>query len=77
MAEKEAFEILVEIGLFRSQTLWDELKSVLLRSKGKIGYKTMANTIGNIVSVKPIRTYLKAQDGFHMKKDRILPVLYR
>ena len=37
----------------------------------------MANTMGNFISVKPIRKYLKAQDGFHMRKDRILPALDR
>ena len=51
VAEKDALEILVERDLTRLQTLWDELKHVLLRSKEKIGYKTMANGMGNIVSV--------------------------
>lgn len=37
----------------------------------------MANGMGNIVSEFTIRKYLKAQDGFHVEKDRILPALNR
>lgn len=71
LAKTAALEILAERDLVRLQILWDELKYVLLRTKGKIGYKIT----GHIVSVNTIRQYPKAQDGFYMRRDHILPVL--
>ena len=66
--EKDAFETLAERDLIRSRTLWDELKNLLLKTKGKIAYETMANELGSIVSGYTIRSYLKKQDGFISEK---------
>ena len=77
LAEKEVFEILAERDLMRAETLWDELKGHLLKSKGKVSYKKLENCMGGIVSVWTIRSYLRQQEGFTMRKDRILPSLDR
>ena len=74
--DKESYEIIARRHFDRSQTLWDELKVLLLKTKGKIGYKTMADQLGEkIVSQHAIHTWLTSRVGFKMRKDRILPSL--
>ena len=41
----------------------------------RITFKQIADHLGNIVSTNTIRKFLKSKDGFHMRKDRILPHL--
>ena len=73
-AEKAVYENEAILNLERSRYLWDELKDFLLKTKGKISFTTMSNHL-QIVSVKAIREYLIQQEGWDMRKDRILPHL--
>ena len=73
--EKYVFEILAKRDLVRSRTLFDELKGLLLRTKGKITYLALANGLNNIVSESTVRRFLISQDGFMVRKDRLLPSL--
>ena len=73
--EKEAYRLMAERDLERSTCLWDEIKDVLKKTKGRITYKQIADHLGNIVSTNTIRKFLMSKDGFHMRKDRILPHL--
>ena len=73
--ELAAYEILAERDRSRAVHLWDELKDLLLKTKGKISYKTMRQQLGSIVSENTIRKWLKRQDGFRLRRDRILPSL--
>ena len=74
-SEKEAYNIIAERDRNRAVFLWDELKALLLRTKGKISYTTMATQLGNIVCLNTVRKWLQQQEGFHVRKDRILPSL--
>ena len=74
---KEAYTILAEQDLMRGETLWDELKGHLLKSKGKVLYKKLANYFGWIVCEWTIRSYLRQQEGFITRKGRIFPLLDR
>ena len=73
--EKVPFKIIASRDLARSTHLWDELKTLLLRSKGKISYRTMENQLGGLVCANTIAAWLKRQDGFTVRKDRVLPSL--
>ena len=73
--EKHAYELMAERDLERSTSLWDEIKDVLKKTKGRVTFKQIADHLGNIVSTNTIRKFLKSKDGFHMRKDRILPHL--
>ena len=73
--EKNAYHILAERDKRRAAFIWGELKALLLKSKGKISYVTMATQLGNIVSPNTISSWLKSQEGFSVRKDRILPSL--
>ena len=70
-----AHEILAKRDLNRSEHLWDELKQLLLFTKGKISYRCMKEQLGGIVSQNTIRKWLKSQKGFYLRKDRVLPSL--
>ena len=48
-SEKKAYEIMAERDLERSRTLFDEVKDVLLKTKGKIRYQRIADHLKNIV----------------------------
>ena len=61
--------------LVRSRSLWGELCDILLKSKGKVSYATLANHLSNIVDKTTIMRHLKDQEGFTTRKDRILPSL--
>ena len=61
--EREAYEILAARDLERSQHLWEELKNVLLKTKGKVSYISLANQLGNIVSHECIRRWLLAAES--------------
>ena len=39
--EVRAYEIVAQRDLTRAEFLWDELKQLLLRTKGKISYRCM------------------------------------
>ena len=75
--EKHAYDIIAERDLKRSEHLWDELKEILLKTKGKVSYATLSNHMKNIVCPNTIRNWLTKQDGFRIRKDRILPSLDR
>lgn len=76
--QKIAYSVIAERELERAKTLWDELTDFLLRTKGKISYKAMAQHLGdNIVNDTTIRKYLQKQESFSVRKDRILPSLDR
>ena len=74
-SEKDAYSIIAERECERAGHLWEELKELLLKTKGKVSYKTMANHLNNLVSENTIRCWLQQQDGFCVRKDRILPSL--
>ena len=74
-SEKQAYEIMAERDLERSKSLWDEVKTILLRTKGKISFREIANYLNNIISPNTIREYLSNQPTFSIRKDRILPAL--
>ena len=61
--------------LERAEFLWDELKDLLFKTKGKISYRCMSAQLGNIVSHNTVRLWIKRQGGFRIRKDRILPSL--
>ena len=73
--ERNAYELIAARDRNRAMFLWDELKHLLIRTKGKISYRTMAAQLGNIVSPNTISNWLKQQEGFSVRKDRILPSL--
>ena len=72
---KQSLEVMAQRDLIRSRSLWGKLCDVLLKSKGKVSYRTLANHLGNIVSYSTIMRTLKDQEGFTTRKDRILPHL--
>ena len=47
--DKEVFRIIAERDCDRAAYLWDELKSFLKKTKGKISYGTMTGHLNNIV----------------------------
>ena len=73
--EKHAYQVLADRDLQRSEHLWEELKDVLVRSKGKISYERLSNYLGGIVGPSAIRNWLRQQPGFRIRRDRILPHL--
>ena len=72
--EKAVLQNTASINVQRSSHLWEELTKFLLDTKGKVSFSAMANHLG-IVSESPIRKYLIQQEGWDMRKDRILPHL--
>ena len=73
--QKSAYTELANQDCIRARSLWDELKDFLVKTKGKVSYSTMATYLGNIVSTTTVRAILKKQQGFYLRKDRILPAL--
>ena len=73
--EKQAYEMLAQQDLVLSCTLWDELKTFLLNTKGKVPYEVMVVHLGSIVLKSTVVNILKKQEGYHMCKDRILQSL--
>ena len=57
-----AHEILAQRDLDRAKFLWDKLKELLLKTKGKISYKCMSKHLNNIVSTNTIRDWLSKQE---------------
>ena len=49
-AQRKVYEDLAAQDCIRAQSLWDELKDFLVKTKGKVPYSTMATYLGNIVS---------------------------
>ena len=74
-SQRNAYDQLAQCDLVRARKLWDDLKDLLLKTKGKIPYSTMASHLGNIVSENTIMNVLKSQEGYHIRKDCILPAL--
>ena len=70
--QKHAYSVLADRDLICSRTLWDELKTSLLNTKGKVPYFIMATHLGNIVCAETIHNFLRNQDSYHMRVDRIL-----
>ena len=73
--DKYAHSIMAQCDLERAEFLWDELKDLLFKTKGKISYRCMSAQLGNIVSHNTVRLWIKRQGGFRIRKDRILPSL--
>ena len=73
--ERNAYVSIAQRNMNRSAHLWGELKQLLIKTKGKISYETMATQLGDIVSPNTISSWLKRQEGFYVRKDRILPSL--
>ena len=74
-SEKDDFDVLAEQYLDRSRFLWEDLKKILLRTKGKVSYKELENQLGGIINHQSIANFLHTQKGFRLRKDRILPHL--
>ena len=73
--EKSKYEIQAQQCLLRSSFLWEELRNILLKSKGKVSYEAFANYLKNIVSANTIRSVLNSKEGFYLRHDKILPHL--
>ena len=73
--QKRSYEVLAQRQLDRSRYLWEDLKKVLLKTKGKISFRELENQLDNIVSHQTIMNFLNTQEGFTLKKDRIIPSL--
>ena len=73
--QKESYDIIAAQYLDRSRFLWEDLKKVLLDSKGKVSYRELENQLGGIINHQSIANFLKTQEGFRLRKDRILPHL--
>ena len=71
------FELLAETDLERSRHLKDELIELLRKTCGKISYQAIATELGDIVSPNTIRKFIKGQNGFRTREDRLLPHLDR
>ena len=75
--EKEMYQVLANRDMERSRFLKEELIEILKKTCGKISYLAIASELGDIVSVNTIRKYIKSQQGFRTRKDRLLPHLDR
>jgi hypothetical protein len=73
--EKMNYQILADADLERARHLKEELVEVLQKTDGMVSYETLAAQLGDIVSKDCIRRYVKSQEGFRMRKDRLLPHL--
>ena len=73
--QKRSYEVLAERQLDRSRYLWEDLKRILLNTKGRISYRELEAQLDNIVSHQTIMNFLQTQEGFTLKKDRIIPSL--
>ena len=73
--EKMNYQILADADLERARHLKEELIDVLQKTNGMVSYETLAAQLGDIVSKDCIRRYCKSQEGFKMRKDRLLPHL--
>lgn len=73
--QKISFDVLAEQYLDRSRFLWEELKDILLKTKGKVSFRELEHQLGGIVNHQTIADFLKTQEGFRLRKDRILPHL--
>lgn len=73
--QKRSYEVLAEQHLDRSRHIWEDLKDILIKAKGRISYREMEAQLGHIVSWVTIMNFLKNQEGFTMRKDRIFPSL--
>ena len=73
--EKDAYECLAARDRRRAAFIWGELKQLLIKTKGKVSYRTMANQLGDIMSPNTISAWLQNQEGFSVRRDRILPSL--
>ena len=73
--QKTSYDVLAEQRLDRSRHLWEDLKDILIKTKGRISYREMESQLGNIVNHVSIMNFLKSQEGFTMRKDRIFPSL--
>ena len=69
-SDRQPYEIIAERDFECSEFLWDELKELLLlKTKGKVSYKTLAVQMGGIASPNCICKWLQNQDGFKVRKD--------
>ena len=73
--EKMNYQILADADLERACHLKEELIDILQKTKGMVSYETLAAELGDIVSKESIRKFCKSQEGFRMRKDRLLPHL--
>ena len=73
--DRTALQIKADQELQRAPFIWGEIKEFLLKTKGKVSYRSISNNIGPIVSHATIYRILNRQEGWHMRKDRTLPSL--
>ena len=73
--ERSKYEIEAQQCLLRSTYLWEELKDILLKSKGKVSYEAFASYLKHIVSANTIRNVLCSKEGFYLRHDKMLPHL--
>ena len=74
-AQKLQLDIEAKSQLQRATYLWEELKNVLLKTRGKVSYVALCNYLQNIVCPNTIRNYLQSKEGYYMCRDKIFPHL--
>lgn len=70
-----AYEQRAQQNLLRGPYLHQELCDILLSTKGKLSYESMAMKLGDIVSQNTVRLHIQSLDGFCHRKSRLLPHL--
>ena len=72
---KDNLQLLADMDLERARGLEDELKELLVKTKGKVSYLCLSRQLGEIVGADTIRTHIMRQEAFRYRKDRLLPHL--
>lgn len=72
---KKKYEIEASVRHQRSSFLWDELKKLLLDTKGTLSYVAMSAQLNDIVCADTIRRFLLTKEGYHIRKSRLIPHL--
>ena len=74
--EKDAFQLLADMNLEQARGLEDELKEIMVKTKGKgVSYLTLSRQLREIVCADIIRLHIMRQPGFKYRKNRLLPYL--
>ena len=73
--EKDRYELLAGMDLERARGLEDELKELMIKTKGKVSYLCISRQFGEIVCADTIRHHIMRQKEFRYRKDRLLPHL--
>lgn len=72
---KQKYIIEASVRLQRSSFLWEELKKLLLDTKGTLSYVAMSAQLNDIVGPSTIRRFLMTKEGYHIRKSRLIPSL--